>query len=279
MDIVFLTRTNRPVAVKVLSEILKEQKLNVKGVIAEETLRGKSVSFLKKRFLRQTKSYGFWGVMHQVILLVWNKTLHSFGIGCSDRYATFEDLRTIYDFDLHVVQNMHDQETVSLIRKMEPDIGVVVGTGILKPKVFKIPKQGTINLHQGKVPEYRGGPPAFWELFNGEKTIGVTIHFIDEKLDTGDVILQKEIEIVPEDSLDSLQYKLDELGKKMVVEALLNIEDGSSKSIPQVNRLLKINRLPTKRQRTILKRRLKERRRRSEKVATMIDQSTNPTGP
>ena len=279
MDIVFLTRTNRPVAVRVLKEILKEKKLNVKGVVAEETLRGKSIRYLRKRFIRQVRSHGFWSVTAQTILLLWNKIAHLVGIKGSDECFTLGDLRHIYDLNLHVVQNMHDEKTVNIIRDMEPDIGVVVGTGILKPKVFRIPKQGTINMHQGKVPEYRGGPPAFWELFNDEKTIGVTIHFIDEKLDTGDVILQKEIEIMPDDSLESLQHKLDGLGKKMVVEALLNIRDGTSKSIPQGKRLLKINRLPTKKQRAMLKKKLKERKRQSEKPTTLVDQSTEPTGP
>ena len=278
MDVVFLTRTNRPVAIKVLSEILREQNLNVKGVIAEETLKGKSLSFLKKRFLRQVRSYGFWNVLVRVLHLIGDKVMHSLRIGYTDGNLTFDDLREICDFKLHIVKNMHDLGTITLIREMEPEVGVVVGTGILKPDVFRIPKRGCINLHQGKVPEYRGGPPAFWELFNDERKIGVTIHFIDDKLDTGDIILQKEIDISPDDSLDSLQSKLNELGKHMVVEALLNIKDGTFKRIPQGCRRLKINRLPTKDQRKMLAKKLKERKRRREISAVSVDQDINPDG-
>ncbi len=64
---------------------------------------------------------------------------------------------------------------------------------IIKESVFSIPRFGSINIHQGLAPIYRGGPTVFWELFNGENEIGITVHFVAPKVDTGDIILQKTL--------------------------------------------------------------------------------------
>ena len=70
-------------------------------------------------------------------------------------------------------KDFHDEECIRAVREFSPDLGVVVGTYILKPEIFSIPRQGSINLHTGRAPLYRGAAPAFWELFNGDDRVGI----------------------------------------------------------------------------------------------------------
>lgn len=107
------------------------------------------------------------------------------------------------------VNNYHSEETISFLRHEGFLLGIVFGTGILDSKVFNASSMGMLNIHQGKIPEYRGQPPAFWELFNGEKEVGITLHCVSEKLDAGDIVYQDSIPIEYDDVQESLQKKLD----------------------------------------------------------------------
>src|SRR5439155_5560131 len=84
--------------------------------------------------------------------------------------------------------NLNGLLAAETLRKLEVDLGIVLGTRILKRSTFSIPRMGCINLHKGKVPEYRGMPPGFWELYDGRSSAGVTVHFVDDGLDTGDIV-------------------------------------------------------------------------------------------
>jgi folate-dependent phosphoribosylglycinamide formyltransferase PurN len=94
------------------------------------------------------------------------------------------------------VDNLNSPDTAAAIAAFGADLGVVAGTYILKPTTFDCPRLGSINLHSGKVPEYRGSAPAFWELYNGETVVGITIHRVVQKLDAGVVIRQELFPLV-----------------------------------------------------------------------------------
>ncbi len=73
------------------------------------------------------------------------------------------------------------------MKSADADLGILYGTNIIKETVFSVPKLGSINIHQGLAPLYRGGPTVFWELFNDEKEVGITVHFVAAKVDTCDI--------------------------------------------------------------------------------------------
>lgn len=87
--------------------------------------------------------------------------------------------------------DLHCSECLAALKELNPDLGVVAGTYILKEPVFSAPRLGCINLHTGKVPEYRGAAPAFWELYNGESVVGITIHRVAAAVDAGSVLAQE----------------------------------------------------------------------------------------
>jgi hypothetical protein len=127
------------------------------------------------------------------------------------------------------VQNYHSEDAINLLRGTGADLGIVYGTNIIKESVFGIPRLGSINLHQGLAPFYRGGPTVFWELFNGEKEIGITIHFVATKVDTGDIILQRTLPLEYdferfgldyEGFIDDFRLSLMEPSVQMITEAV-----------------------------------------------------------
>ena len=188
-------------------------------------------------------------------------------VDCRDRLRALAVERGI---PIHFVDNYHADASIKLMRHADPDLGVVLGTNILRESVFKIPRLGSINLHQGLAPYYRGCPAIFWELFNGEREIGLTIHFVESKVDTGEIILQRTVPL-EYDYSHGLNYEafISDYRQKLIVpcanlvaEAVQLLADGSVTSTPQDTTLGKRYRLPLKSEKDELRRRLLERRRR-----------------
>ncbi len=96
-----------------------------------------------------------------------------------------------------------------------------------------MPEYGTFNLHASLLPSYRGAAPINWAIINGETKTGVSTFFIDEKIDTGDMILQETIEINPKENAGSLHDKLMDVGSKLVLKTVGSIKEGNVETIPQ----------------------------------------------
>jgi len=168
---------------------------------------------------------------------------------------------------VHFLSNYHTEEAMGLMRAAEADLGVVWGTNILKECVFRIPRLGSINIHQGLAPYYRGGPPVFWELYNGEREIGVTVHFVESKVDTGEIIVQETLPLVYDYSYglnyetfiaDYRSLMMDHC-VRLMVDAVTMIADGVANPRPQNTDLGTRYRLPVKREKDELRHRLRMR--------------------
>lgn len=138
------------------------------------------------------------------------------------------------------VPDLHASESLSIIEGLRPDLAVIAGTYILNESVFALPQYGSINLHSGKVPEFRGAAPAFWELYNGETAVGVTIHRVVASLDAGPVLAQEMFPLNSAPEEDPLtyieQFKREVLlpnGVRMLVETVRALAEGRAKEIPQ----------------------------------------------
>ena len=92
-------------------------------------------------------------------------------------------------------ENLNEKKFIDDLKKFNADLFAVIAFRKLPKEVWEIPNRGTINLHTSLLPNYRGAGPINWVLINGEKTTGITTFFINDKIDTGDIILQKEINI------------------------------------------------------------------------------------
>lgn len=131
--------------------------------------------------------------------------------------------------------NLKSEEFLSELRSLEANLQVVVAFRMLPEVVWKMPKLGTFNLHASLLPEYRGAAPINWAIINGETKTGVTTFFIDDKIDTGAMILSKETEIGANETAGELHDRLMHLGSVIVLETLQLIEAGKAITTLQQN--------------------------------------------
>lgn len=125
-------------------------------------------------------------------------------------------------------------EAVEELRRYEADVFIVAAFGqILSAEILNMPKYGCLNIHASLLPKYRGAAPIPWAILNGEEKTGVTIMQMDEGLDTGDMLLTREIPITQEDTADSLHDKLMNLGAGMITEVLPLLEAGKLTPVKQ----------------------------------------------
>lgn len=121
-------------------------------------------------------------------------------------------------------ENVKDPSFVSKISSLQPDLIVVVAFRILPKEVFAIPRKGSFNLHASLLPKYRGAAPVNWAIINGEAETGVTTFFLQEKVDTGSVILQARVRIGPDETAGELHDRLAEIGAEIVLQTVRLIE-------------------------------------------------------
>ena len=120
------------------------------------------------------------------------------------------------------------------IRELKPDLVCVVSYGIILPKSFlEIPKFGCINVHPSLLPKYRGSAPIQWAVLNGDKKTGVTIMYLNEQMDAGDIIVQKEVDIGENETTGELWDRLGDLGADLLLDGVNSISNGTVKRIPQ----------------------------------------------
>jgi methionyl-tRNA formyltransferase len=114
---------------------------------------------------------------------------------------------------------------------LKPDLIVSVSpTQIFKEALINLPRFGCINVHTAKLPEYRGLYPTYWAMSCGEKTIGISIHYIEKDIDTGKIILQEEVEIVPGTTLNHMLTVTKLRGAELLVKAISQIASGKVKA-------------------------------------------------
>ena len=116
--------------------------------------------------------------------------------------------------------NLKDPAFIEQLKELKADIQIVVAFRMLPKQVWSMPKIGTFNLHASLLPQYRGAAPIHWAIINGETKTGVTTFFIDDKIDTGEIILKEEIEIKNDDTVGILHDKLMKIGCDLVVKTL-----------------------------------------------------------
>jgi methionyl-tRNA formyltransferase len=129
--------------------------------------------------------------------------------------------------------NLKDPEFISSLKKLNADLFIVVAFRMLPEEVWKMPPLGTINLHASLLPDYRGAAPINHAIINGETITGVTTFFIDEKTDTGNVLLREEVQIFPFENAGELHDRLMKLGARLVIRTLAEISENKLQASPQ----------------------------------------------
>ena len=136
------------------------------------------------------------------------------------KYATAQGLTILQP------TNLKNPDFIKKLEVLEANLQIVVAFRMLPEVVWKMPKYGTFNLHASLLPNYRGAAPIHWAIVNGEKISGVTTFFIDEKIDTGAIILQEAIAVNDNETVGTLHDKLMNLGSELVIKTVDLIQEG-----------------------------------------------------
>lgn len=144
---------------------------------------------------------------------------------------------------IQFVNDIHDPAVLAQVEALAPDLGLIYGSPILKPKLFEIPALGTLGIHHGKVPQYRGNKTMFWAMYNGEEVAGVTIQKINAGLDTGSIVKEGEVTIGRR-SKGAVWQELEALGLELYIQAILEVKAGTAEYRPQTGPKGKLYRNP-----------------------------------
>lgn len=155
------------------------------------------------------------------------------GRGQKIKYSAVKEYALEKNLPLLQPVNLKDENFLKELKTLNANLQVVVAFRMLPEVVWRMPKLGTFNLHASLLPDYRGAAPINWAIINGETKTGVTSFFIDDKIDTGAIILNKEIEITPDENAGMLHDKLMVLGGQTVIETLALISKGEAKTTIQ----------------------------------------------
>lgn len=143
------------------------------------------------------------------------------------KYAVSQNLKLLQP------TNLKSEDFLSELKALNANLQIVVAFRMLPKVVWQMPEFGTFNLHASLLPNYRGAAPINWAIINGETQTGVSTFFIDEKIDTGNMILQQGINIDPKENAGSLHDKLMDIGSKLVLKTVALIEKGNVETVPQ----------------------------------------------
>lgn len=144
-------------------------------------------------------------------------------------YALFDDLTKKYNIPLKKINNINESENIEIIKKIKPDLLLVMGwSQILKNEILRIPEIGVIGSHPTELPKYRGRAPIPWSIIKGLKQSALTLFYIDEGVDDGDILDQVKFSINDDDDASTLYKKMTEIGQSMIIKNLKLLETKSA---------------------------------------------------
>ena len=168
------------------------------------------------------------------------------GRGQKIKYSAVKEYALAHNLTLLQPTNLKEERFLAELKALNANLQIVVAFRMLPEVVWKMPKLGTFNLHASLLPNYRGAAPINWAIINGDTKTGVTTFFIDDKIDTGAMILSSEVEIAPDENAGQLHDRLMQLGSKTVLDTLALIEKGNvtttiQKESPEIKTAYKLN--------------------------------------
>jgi len=155
------------------------------------------------------------------------------GRGKKVKKSAVKEYALLHNLNILQPTNLKDPKFISDIKALQADLQIVVAFRMLPEIVWSMPKFGTVNLHASLLPQYRGAAPINHAIMNGETKTGVTTFFIEKEIDTGKIIMQEEVDILPDENAGQLHDKLMDTGSKLILKTTETIINGTVTEIPQ----------------------------------------------
>jgi methionyl-tRNA formyltransferase len=148
------------------------------------------------------------------------------------RFYSIRQVCEHYGVPVRHAPDINGEDFLSYARQLDLDLVIsVAAPQVFKAALIAVPKQGCINIHNAKLPKYRGMLPNFWQMYHGERNVGTSIHRINAKIDDGDIVLQRETPIQPGETLDALIVRTKKFGAQLMIEAIAGLKNGSLQPI------------------------------------------------
>lgn len=161
------------------------------------------------------------------------------------KFLSFKRQAKKYNIRIIKTKDINDKNTMKIIKNKKPDLIVsVFFNQVLEKEVIQLAKFGAINIHPAFLPNYKGVSPIFWALAKNEKYCGISVHFMDEKIDTGLIVNRKKIPIISSDTEDSLYWRCAKAGSPLLIKSIKQVFSFKTKLIKNLNG--SYNSFPTK---------------------------------
>jgi methionyl-tRNA formyltransferase len=207
--------------------IAERRRADIAAIVITPPIHGTKTRRQMARLYRTL--YGRWGFLVQSFRYAGRKVL--------DRLSAVIPMRRFYSvravarhfgIPVETPRDINDPGFVARVKRLQPDLLVSLSSGqIFREELLGAARRGCINVHSSLLPRYRGLLPTFWVLANGERQTGVTVHRMDDGVDTGGILLQEVVPIEPGETHHSLLEKTKRLGAELLVDALDRLETGS----------------------------------------------------
>lgn len=216
----------------IVKDLIEKRHQEIKLLVITSQIKGNTIDKLKTLYKYSKKT-------SQKFLIY--KVYESYGGNSAIKLAKKYHIPIIH------VQDVNDYKLINKIKSINIDLNInCFANQIFKKEVIQSAKKGTLNIHGSLLPKYRGSAQYFWYLYNNDSWGGVTIHFMDEGLDTGDILLQEKFKINAEDTMLKLHYKISQLGAKLCNEVVDRLETNSIKAFTQPIHAGSYLKIPTK---------------------------------
>jgi methionyl-tRNA formyltransferase len=157
-------------------------------------------------------------------------------IGRPLRVPSLREMKVRYGVPVVGSKDVNDAHTMGIIRDWQPDLVMSIYLNqLIKRDLIRLPRLGCLNIHPALLPRNRGLFPYFWAMANGDLETGVTVHWVDEKFDTGELLVQEKVCVQPGDSMTTLQYRSAQVGADLLIRSVELIEAGDPPRIAQDN--------------------------------------------
>lgn len=232
IEVVVLTSSDFGVAAHHLPFLLQSEKVKVKAVIVSKGILVNKKKFYKNKLNKMLK-IGIFGTINGIRMRKWYnenvlklQPIESLQLQCLENTIPY-----------YVVNSTNSEETQDLFKQANATVGLSLGNGYISKKIFTIPKFGMINIHHEQLPHYQNAQSIIWQIYNNSSETGYTIHKIDSKIDTGEILFQENIPISFENTLGKTVTKtlvnLQNASALGLVKVLENFEEHYSKAKPQ----------------------------------------------
>lgn len=207
-----------------LDMICSNRKADIVALIVLPSFNEKLIETAKRLY----RFYGWWDFIRLGFCYLWAKIANQINLvrPIFRSYSALETARR-HGIPVHAVDRINSEKFLGILSgQIKPDLIVsIAASQIFKSKILQIPRLGCINLHSAPLPRYQGMMPNFWAMVNGEKETAVSVHYMVEKIDAGEILVQEPVPIQDDDSLHDLMVRSKQIGGRAVLKTIGQIEN------------------------------------------------------